>query len=392
MKPSGKFHELNSRERGEDMREKSWETTTIYPVSLEISNAVAHFIEREKGEHEKNREEFFKWKLVNKNFKSSIVSVATPLSSSEIISTCSVTPKKFWLNGNLIVSAQIGDTYTSNEFQRRGIFGELVKEARISAYYNGIELIYGLPNEQSFPGYIKKLGFKEVKTVSLSKYICFISSNKRFVSHLLRQRGIFLANKMAVILNFAIRCLLAVFAFFQELTIRKSNKFVITEISTVISEFDEFWNKVSHGLSFAQVRDMNYIQHRYIENPYPFKINTVVSDQEMVGYFVTLDIVQAETSFMQKTVIVDWLINPNFGPELGFSILKTIIDGAKQRGSITVSSVHSDLFEQSLPFRQALFLKTKPKLPIIFHTKKISHLRDDCLKQWHFTMGDTDEF
>jgi len=167
---------------------------------------------------------------------------------------------------------------------------------------------------------------------------------------------------------------------------------VVTEVSTVTPEFDNLWRNTRDKMSFAQVRDANYVRLRFIESPYSFKIFTVRRDQEMVAYLVTLDVLQDNSNFVQKTVIVDWLINPLFGRKLGFSILKAIIDGATQRGSSIISSLHSDLDKQSLPFTRALFVKTKPKLPIILHTKDSFEINSCHLAGWHFTMGDTDEF
>ena len=374
------------------MRDKTWITKTFHPVSLETSNLIARFIQKEKSDSDQYRQAFFIWKLSSNNFGFSIASIATPLSSSEIVSTCSVTPKIFWLNGKPVLSAQIGDTYTANEFQRRGIFGDLVNSARSSAYHNGIELIYGLPNEQSFPGYIKKLGFREIDSISLSKYISVLPSNKKFMNIVFSRRKTVFSNKIVRIINGLIHCLIRCLAHFQKFIVRQSIQFVVTEVSTVTPEFDILWRNTRDKMSFAQVRDANYIRLRFIESPYSFKIFTVSKDQEMVAYFVTLDVLQDNSNFMQKTVIVDWLINPLFGRKLGFSILKAIIDGATQRGSSIISSLHSDFDKQSLPFMRALFVKTKPKLPIILHTKDLFEIDYSHLAGWHFTMGDTDEF
>ena len=50
------------------MRDKTWTTKTFHPVSLETSNLIAHFIEKEKLVNDQNREAFFAWKLSRNNF------------------------------------------------------------------------------------------------------------------------------------------------------------------------------------------------------------------------------------------------------------------------------------------------------------------------------------
>ncbi len=57
------------------------------------------------------------------------------------------------------LTAQSGDTMTHPKHQKKGLF---VKLASLTYQYcdeNGIELIFGFPNENSYPGFTKNLGF-----------------------------------------------------------------------------------------------------------------------------------------------------------------------------------------------------------------------------------------
>jgi hypothetical protein len=74
--------------------------------------------------------------------------------------------------GNLVYKnqvylvAQSGDTMTNPKFQKKGLF---VKLAQITYSYCekiGIKLITGLPNENSYPGFIKHLNFSELPIFS----------------------------------------------------------------------------------------------------------------------------------------------------------------------------------------------------------------------------------
>lgn len=53
--------------------------------------------------------------------------------------------------------AQSGETMTSPEHQKKGLFTRLAKETYKKSKEEGIELVFGFPNENSAPGFTKKL-------------------------------------------------------------------------------------------------------------------------------------------------------------------------------------------------------------------------------------------
>ncbi len=56
-----------------------------------------------------------------------------------------------------ILVAQSGDTMTSPNHQKKGLFTRLAIETYQEAYKNGVHLVYGFPNENSYPGFKNKL-------------------------------------------------------------------------------------------------------------------------------------------------------------------------------------------------------------------------------------------
>jgi hypothetical protein len=75
-----------------------------------------------------------------------------------IVATARITTKKIIIGENQFTGVEIGDTYTSIEHRRQGLFTKLVKIAEKEAIANDAELVYGTPNENSEYGYIK-LGY-----------------------------------------------------------------------------------------------------------------------------------------------------------------------------------------------------------------------------------------
>ena len=58
---------------------------------------------------------------------------------------------------NSFLVAQSGDTMTMPEHRKKGLFVALAKETYQFAHENGVKLVYGFPNENSYPGFKNKL-------------------------------------------------------------------------------------------------------------------------------------------------------------------------------------------------------------------------------------------
>ena len=68
-----------------------------------------------------------------------------------------VFPIRMSYRGQEILAAQSGDTMTSPLHQKKGLFIQLAKETYKLAAENKVTLVYGFPNENSYPGFKNKL-------------------------------------------------------------------------------------------------------------------------------------------------------------------------------------------------------------------------------------------
>ncbi len=66
-----------------------------------------------------------------------------------------VIPCFFQLKGNSIVAAQSADTMTHPEHRKKGLFQQLAKQTYDLAREQNIRFIFGFPNQNSLPGFIK---------------------------------------------------------------------------------------------------------------------------------------------------------------------------------------------------------------------------------------------
>jgi hypothetical protein len=70
-----------------------------------------------------------------------------------------VFPMKAQFSGREILVAQSGDTMTHPNHRGKGLFITLAKMSYELAKNSGVEFIFGFPNDNSYPGFVKKLGW-----------------------------------------------------------------------------------------------------------------------------------------------------------------------------------------------------------------------------------------
>ncbi len=79
-----------------------------------------------------------------------------------------VFPIKVQIDGRPYLVAQSGDTMTHKDHQGKGLFVKLAKETYHLAAENHIQMVFGFPNSNSYPGFVKKLDWQH--DVDLTKF------------------------------------------------------------------------------------------------------------------------------------------------------------------------------------------------------------------------------
>lgn len=85
--------------------------------------------------------------------------IAKHIESGEIAAYYGVFPVIGGNNEQEVLIAQSGATMTSPSHQKKGLFTLLASKTFETAKQEGVQLIFGFPNENSLPGFINKLGW-----------------------------------------------------------------------------------------------------------------------------------------------------------------------------------------------------------------------------------------
>ncbi len=261
-------------------------------------------------------DDLFRWKLGSKN-PAGRGYLSLAFVNDEIVATTSITRKRMWINGKVEIGGEIGDTYTDERFRRSGtlqsmfsenddpsayvnksIFGRLVWETRRRAENHGITLIYGTPNQNSMPGYVKRLDFFHYDAIHTQSY--------------LRLRTPGLVRRKPVLRPLSPLCRGFDMVFSKTgLNFSRSRTpgVSINAIPHTDEELDNLWERVRDSLQFSLVKDAAWFQFRYIQHPNAsYSFLYLRHNNQLKGVMVfRLD---HDMAGQKVLTVADWLIEP----------------------------------------------------------------------------------
>jgi len=101
---------------------------------------------------------FWNWRMVENPFGSGIIRLM--FDNGKLVGHYAVMPIRLWARGNTIKAALSMTTMTHPEYTGRGVFKELASEVYRCCEVEGIEVVFGFPNENSYYGFTHKLGWR----------------------------------------------------------------------------------------------------------------------------------------------------------------------------------------------------------------------------------------
>ncbi len=87
------------------------------------------------------------------------VPAALAVDGKRLAGSYSVWPTKLRVGNNVVLGAQSMDTMTHPDYQGQGVFTKLAESCYEIAKLRGYKVLYGFPNPQSYPGFVKRLGW-----------------------------------------------------------------------------------------------------------------------------------------------------------------------------------------------------------------------------------------
>lgn len=325
------------------------------------------------------------WKLrenpVHPGFATSMVT--TP--GDRVVSLCTVTPKRLWWGGSEHRWAEIGDTFTDPDFQRKGMFATVTDASRSRAQAAGFSIVYGLPNEQSLPPYEKKLDFAVKADVEQLEWLVPLSTRVLASPLVTRGHPRLAGLASGVVAASWSRALLGM------LLPKRSGAITVAEERTFGDEYDALWREMRSHLPVAQVRDARHLDWRYRANPFAFELLAAREGGQLRGYVVVLSPPTHDDSGLRRLYVMDWLFAPD-QTDVARALLRAVFRRALDGGNDVVTAHGARRSPIHLPFPRGLTVTRPFGKPVIIHKSEVGRRLVADPSPWHLTLGDSDAF
>jgi hypothetical protein len=254
------------------------------------------------------------------------------------------------------------------------IFGRLASDVRERAQADGVQVIYGTPNANAYPGWTKRLGYFDFQgydnhSFSRPTWLMFI---KRYPALTL----------WSPIIRFGECALIKTHAALS----RKINRDLVFEaLLPAEKEIEELWERIKPSSGFSLVRDGAYWRHRYFDHPLTKYFIFGVRCQ---GKLVAICALRLSTIGGGKTVlsVVEWMVEK----KVPFSFLLTqILEVYKGWKIDSFNFWASAVGQEAQAARQSLFVR-RNRVPIIFSDNAVGREIGTFKDFFYFYLGSVD--
>ncbi len=352
--------------------DKKWTAVPFDPFDLP---AIGHFFKKQyTGTGTYGTMGLFHWKIIDNYVRPGIINLVKD--NGRIVCTTSVTPKRLFSKGREYTVAEIGDTYTNPKHQRQGMFALLINQSTKDAMAEGIDFIYGTPNNQSLPGYEKKANYKIIPGINVKSLVLPLD-----IKPFIQRRSHWLVGNYASSLFSTL-----VYGYFLvKKALSSPQAMQIEETEHIPDGWDDFWEKSRQSYDFIFDRDKRAIVWRFFKNPNKYRFYVLKEKNQIVGYLVYRIIYGPEIITL---LIADFFFLP--GRESDMKVLLFKVLEESMQSNVTKIAAWCT---QDSPYFKVLkgfgFIE-RGDIPIIcFQSDFALNLVKAC-QTWHFTVGDSD--
>lgn len=294
---------------------KNWEVKVLDDLDPDLLLLVCDFFNKEFPGvyYPKCTPEIFEWKLSKRNpAGTGFLTVA--ISNGLIVGTASGTRKIMNEGGKSFEAIEIGDTFTHPDFRKSGscitpfgpnatldpyfslsIFGRLVTETIERAHLSGVRFIYGTPNTNSRPPYLKRLHFKEVNKGQVS-------------SNLIITPNFYKLRRFPRVAKFLVSIIRLVNYLLRYLIMGRNSVLEITKEEFIQNLSELNFSAASEPDKLSLAISTEILDHRYLAHPnHNYRFFKVIVKNQNRGVLITTEILRSNG--IRSFVVSDWLIS-----------------------------------------------------------------------------------
>lgn len=350
----------------------SWKVSEYEDNDL---NGMISITKENYGDIEISNEDFLDWQYFNNPAGNALIKLAKS-KSNEVVGQYIIIPMKFKVDKDVINSTLSLNTLTRKDYRGKGIFTGLANDIYSQCQEEGIEFTYGFPNPNSYPGFIKKLGFTDLGEIPLMLFPLNIEN--------------------LVLKKFNIKWLSKISGVFQKLfniSSKKTSEIELKHINNNFEDFNDFWENIKDKYKVIGIRNSEYISWRYNNVPLRnYKVIGAYRNKRLSGYIVLRN---TNIEQFKCGMIVDFIIKEG-DKESGISLLSEACkifnnDNMELVGCLMNNSTEEyKLLKNCSFYRCPKFLEPQP-FKVIYRNHLNKENKDlNDINDWFLTMGDYD--
>ncbi|MBU0755639.1 MAG: GNAT family N-acetyltransferase, partial [Planctomycetes bacterium] len=171
----------------------------------------------------------------------------------KLVCSFAIAPKRIQMGNERLVMGKTMEMFTHPQYQGNGLITGVAERVFDAAGEAGIDMWYVTPSVNSYPIFRKKWGYIEAFT---NHYVIKVLRPSALLSTMVRPR--ILGKIVGLPIDLALRL--------QRLFSSTPPEYAFEEVSSFGPETDALWER-SKGYGLALVRDAQYMNWRYIDNP-----------------------------------------------------------------------------------------------------------------------------
>jgi len=328
-------------------------------------------------------QEYYEWKA----FKNPVTTgdIFLEMKDGRSVGSAVVMPRKLAIQDEIVLAAETADAFTLPECRGQGINTKILGIAIDWAISQGMNLIYGPPNEANYGTHLR-LGYKPCEYTNWA----FLrkSLNPAWLAAKLTAKIILgkETQKSAHRLRHLSKRLKKRGQPLQSMYNSSKHDFSITTIDRFHHEVDPLWGKPRY--SFFVYRDKQYLNWRYFDHPDTFIVLAAVKGEAYLGYIVL------KLSNNKRTGILCDFVTVDDRSDVFFALVGEAEKILKQSGAGNIQlrcTADSPYYEV---FKTLNYYNPGPgsNHPVFVNAKTEMGKRVlESPGRWHLTFGDTDE-
>tara|TARA_B100000575_G_scaffold291617_1_gene297986 strand:- start:1255 stop:2304 length:1050 start_codon:yes stop_codon:yes gene_type:complete len=340
---------------------------TITQEASELTNEewvdISEFMQRFPSRIKRSSgPDYYKTKLLASPFGISFITRAID-SKKKCVGLTTLTKKMFVFDNKYYPAFELGDSYVSKEFQGRGIYSNILREALSHNKFKEVcKFLYSTPNKNSIRGLLKK---------------GFILSNYKIFTKILP------LNFSLLLDSFFIRLISNLYLFFVKLLLSlqsKDKNLKIYELNSLndLPKF-EFKNQ-----QIEQHRSVDYLKWRFINNPDKYLIYAIYVKEKYIGYIIFKEGLHKSNDVLY---LADLYLQKESLSYTTKAICRIILFNYRKYAFVSTWISKKSFYWKYLTF---CFPVTYKKIPFIIHRDLSNKIFFDEKKPIHFVLSDGD--